>query len=171
LNRGCPADEVDAVRHGGSRRQFTGHQKRTEKTGDLPDINQEVRYIQDRARARDSRVVTLGDLVLFSTTSGDGWLLDKAHSLALAIACSGDPLPASIDQSDAGYKVGWTGRYRIDGVVFIYVDESDGKFTPHTGYPVHQLTNRVKSQNVPLMAAEREAQDILRALRRQTGRE
>ena len=35
----------------------------------------EVRYIQRRAAAYDGRIVTIGQLVLFSTDSGDAWLL------------------------------------------------------------------------------------------------
>jgi hypothetical protein len=36
----------------------------------------EVRYVQDRAAEHDSRVVTLPQLLLFSTQTGDAWLLD-----------------------------------------------------------------------------------------------
>jgi hypothetical protein len=36
----------------------------------------EVRYIQRRAADYDSRIVTIGQLILFSTKTGDAWLLD-----------------------------------------------------------------------------------------------
>src|SRR5690242_18907426 len=36
----------------------------------------EVRYIQRRAAYYDGRIVTLGQLILFSTKTGDAWLLD-----------------------------------------------------------------------------------------------
>src|SRR5436190_24003172 len=36
----------------------------------------EVRYIQRRAADHDGRIVTIGQLVLFSTETGDAWLLD-----------------------------------------------------------------------------------------------
>src|SRR6201982_4283446 len=42
----------------------------------------EVRYIQRRAANQDGRVVTLGRLILFSTKTGDAWLLDPADPLA-----------------------------------------------------------------------------------------
>jgi hypothetical protein len=35
----------------------------------------EVRYILRRAAEHDGRVVTIGQLVLFSTETGDAWLL------------------------------------------------------------------------------------------------
>ncbi len=42
----------------------------------------EVRYIQRRAADYDSRIVTIGQLILFSTKTGDAWLLDPADQLA-----------------------------------------------------------------------------------------
>ncbi len=41
----------------------------------------EVRYIQNQAAEHDGRVVTLGQLVLFSTDTGDAWLLDVTDQL------------------------------------------------------------------------------------------
>ena len=42
----------------------------------------EVRYIQNKAAEHDGRVVSLGQLVLFSTDTGDAWLLDVTDQLA-----------------------------------------------------------------------------------------
>jgi hypothetical protein len=42
----------------------------------------EVRYIQNKAAEHDGRVVTLGQLILFSTDTGDAWLLDVPDQLA-----------------------------------------------------------------------------------------
>jgi hypothetical protein len=36
----------------------------------------EVHYIQSRAAQYDSRIVTIGPLLLFSTETGDAWMLD-----------------------------------------------------------------------------------------------
>src|ERR1700674_215881 len=46
----------------------------------------EIRYIQRRAADHDGRLVTLGQLVLFSTQTGDAWLLDRSDHLATRIA-------------------------------------------------------------------------------------
>src|SRR6478736_5278065 len=46
----------------------------------------EVRYIQRRAADYDSRIVTIGQLILFSTKTGDAWLLDPADQLAARVA-------------------------------------------------------------------------------------
>ena len=39
-------------------------------------LAEEIDYIQSRAAERDGRLVTVGPLVLFSTETGDAWLLD-----------------------------------------------------------------------------------------------
>ena len=49
----------------------------------------EVRYIQQRAAVHDGRLVTLGQLILFSTETGDAWLLDTEDRLATRIAQDG----------------------------------------------------------------------------------
>ena len=46
----------------------------------------EVRYIQDKAADHDGRMVTIGQLILFSTDTGDAWLLDITDQLAVRLA-------------------------------------------------------------------------------------
>jgi len=53
----------------------------------------EVRYIQRRAAEHDERIVSVGQLVLFSTETGDAWLLDALDHLAARVARDGDPEP------------------------------------------------------------------------------
>jgi hypothetical protein len=73
----------------------------------------EVRYIQRRAAGHDGRVVTIGQLFLFSTETGDAWLLDPADQLAAQLAQDGDPEPIHIEENDTTFAIGWKGRYRI----------------------------------------------------------
>jgi hypothetical protein len=42
----------------------------------------EVRYIQRRAADYTGRVISIGQLILFSTKTGDAWLLDPSDQLA-----------------------------------------------------------------------------------------
>ena len=85
-------------------------------------LTEEVRTIQQRAAERDGRIVSIGPLVLFSTQSGDAWLLDPADQLAARLAYDGDPLPVHIEETDRNYAIGWQGRYRIDAAAFVYED-------------------------------------------------
>ena len=102
----------------------------------------EVRDIQHRAAAHDGRVVTIGPLVLFSTTSGDAWLLDPADQLATRLARDGDPLPVHIEETDTTFAIGWEGQYRIDGDAFVYADRVSGRVITILGYPTQQLSRQ-----------------------------
>ena len=59
----------------------------------------EVRYIQRRAADHDSRILTIGQLVLFSTETGDAWLLDPADQLAARLARDGQSEPIHIEET------------------------------------------------------------------------
>ena len=66
----------------------------------------EVRYIQNKASDHDSRVVTIGQLVLFSTHTGDAWLLDVTDQLAARLARDGDPEPIHLEETDTSFAIG-----------------------------------------------------------------
>jgi hypothetical protein len=100
----------------------------------------EVRYIQRRAADHDGRIVTLGQLVLFSTETGDAWLLDSSDQLAARLAREGEVEPVHIEETDTTFAIGWKGRYRIDGPAFVYSDHDTGRITTILGYPTDKLS-------------------------------
>jgi len=70
---------------------------------DVPAIMREVDYVVGRALQQDSRVVTFGPLVFFSTQTGDAWVLDPADRFATCLARGGSRLPfRPISQYTAG---------------------------------------------------------------------
>ena len=99
----------------------------------------EIRYIQRRAAARDGRVVTADQLVLFSTETGDAWLLDPADHLAARLARDGDPESVAFEETDTSFKIAWPGNYRIDGPAFVYSDHDTGRVGTIIGYPTDKL--------------------------------
>jgi hypothetical protein len=99
----------------------------------------DVRYIQRRAADHDSRIVTIGELILFSTQTGDAWLLDPADGLAARLARDGEREPIHIEETDTTSAIDWKGRYRIDGPAFVYADNDSGRITTVLGYPTDQL--------------------------------
>ena len=99
----------------------------------------EVRYIQRRAAEHDERVVSFGQIVLFSTESGDAWLLDASDHLAARLARDGDPEPIQIEDTETTFAIGWKGQYRIEGPTFIYADWDTGRTTTVIGYPTQKL--------------------------------
>ena len=79
----------------------------------------EIRYIQRRAADHTRRVINIGQLILFSTKTGDAWLLDPSDQLAARLARDGDPEPIHIEETDTTFAIGWKGHYRIEGPAFV----------------------------------------------------
>lgn len=102
-------------------------------------LAEEVRYIQNKAAEHDGRVVTLGQLILFSTDTGDAWLLDVADQLAAPLARDGDPEPLHLEETDPSFAIGWKGKYRIEGTAFIYADRHSGRVRTILGYPTQKI--------------------------------
>jgi len=99
----------------------------------------EIDYIQCRAAEHDGRFVTVGPLILFSTDTGDVWLLDPADHLAARLARDGDPEPIYFEETDTNFAIGWKGNYRIDSDAFIYIDKDSGRVVAILGYPTRRL--------------------------------
>ena len=99
----------------------------------------EINYIRSRAAGHDGRLVTVGPLVLFSTETGDAWLLDPADSLAARVARDGDPEDIHFEETDTNFAIGWKGNYQIDGDAFVFIDSDTARVTTILGYPTRKL--------------------------------
>jgi hypothetical protein len=118
------------IRRGPGKRQITGKDFR---------LAEEIRYIQRRAAEYDGRMITIGPLALFSTDTGDAWLLDAADHLAARLARDGDPQSIHFEESDTTFAIGWKGNYRLDGDAFVYVDRDTACVVAILGYPVDRI--------------------------------
>ena len=99
----------------------------------------EIRYIQDKAADHDLRMVTIGQLILFSTETGDAWILDVTDHLAARLTRDGDPELIHLEETDASFAIGWRGQYRIEGPTFIYSDRETRRVTTILGYPTKKI--------------------------------
>ena len=102
-------------------------------------LAEEIEYIRSRAAEHDGRLVTVGPLVLFSTETGDAWLLDPADSLAARVARDGDPEDIHFEETDTNFAIGWKGNYQIDGDAFVFIDRDTARVTTILGYPTRRL--------------------------------
>jgi len=122
----------------------TRHEAATPRLSrDSLHLAKEVRSIQRRAADHDGRIVTIGPMVFFSTETGDAWMLEPAGHLASRLATDGDPLPVHIEETETRYAIGWQGRYRIEGQMFIYEDNGSHRLTAIQGYPVQRLRHAI----------------------------
>ena len=114
--------------------------RKTIKRGAGKRIVEGKSFRQRRAADYDSRIVTIAQLILFSTETGDAWLLDPADRLAARLARDGESEPIHIEESDTTFAIGWKGRYRIDGPAFVYSDHDTGRVATILGYPTDKLS-------------------------------
>jgi hypothetical protein len=119
-----------SIKRGPGKRQMDG------KEFHLAD---EIRYIQRRAAEHDGRFVTVGPLALFSTETGDAWLLDPKDHLAARLARDGDPEDLYFEETDVNFAIGWKGNYRIEGSAFVYLDKDSGRILTILGYPIRRI--------------------------------
>jgi hypothetical protein len=103
-------------------------------------LAEEIEYIRSRAAEHDGRLVTVGPLVLFSTETGDAWLLDPADSLAARVARDGDPEHVHFEETDSNFAIGWKGNYQIDADAFVFIDRDTARVTTILGYPTRRLS-------------------------------
>ena len=102
------------------------------------NFSKEAEYIIQRAQENDARVVRLGTLVLFSTQSGDAWILDAEDELALCLARSGEKQPYRIIETSTNFAIEWAGNYHIEGERFLVTDPS-GQVRTILGYPTREI--------------------------------
>lgn len=99
-----------------------------------------------RAKDNEAHIVTLGPLVLFSTETGDAWMLDPKDGLALCLARDGEEQPFTITETPTNFSIEWNAHYHIDGDAFIVIEWS-GRIKTTFVYPTREIlqaTRRVR---------------------------
>jgi hypothetical protein len=103
----------------------------------------ETNYIISRAQYHDSRVISLGSLILFSTETGDSWMLDYNEGLALCLARDGEKQPFRIVETPDKFAIEWNATYQIEGDKFIVISNS-GQVKTIIGYPTEEILNAIQ---------------------------
>jgi hypothetical protein len=102
------------------------------------NISGEIDYIIGRAQNGEARIVTIGPLVLFSTETGDAWMLDPKDKLALCLARGGERESFTVMETPKNYAVAWQASYRLDGEKFIVLEPS-GRIRTIFSYPTKRI--------------------------------
>ena len=105
-------------------------------------ITGEADYIINRAQEYDSRVVSLGSLIFFSTETGDAWMLDCEDGLALNLAIAGDKQPFRILETSEKVAIEWNANYHIEEDKFIVTQQS-GHIKTIIGYPTAEILKTI----------------------------
>ncbi len=117
--------------------------KRKKLNREQISITGESTYIINRAQSYDSRVISLGSLIFFSTETGDAWMLDSEDGLALCLAKDGEKQPFRIIETSEKFAIEWNASYRIDRDKFI-VTEQSGQIKVILGYPTSEILQTIR---------------------------
>lgn len=105
-------------------------------------INKEVEYIIDRAEEGDSRVVSLGQLLFFSTETMDAWLLDPEDELAICLLRDGERQDFKLLETSTNFSIEWQASYEIrDRRMIVYWNT--GRVSEIIGYPVDEILQSI----------------------------
>ena len=111
--------------------------------GEEISVTREADYIVGRAESGDARVVTLGRLVLFSTETGDAWMLDPEDSLTLCLARAGERQSFQILETLTSYTIAWGADFRIDDDSFVVLYKT-GRVVSILGYPTQHILQAIR---------------------------
>ncbi len=112
------------------RRQALSHEQSS--------ITGEAQYIIGCARNHDSRVVGLGQLVFFSSETGDAWMLDPEDGFAVCLAREGVAQKIKITETAKTSSIEWDCGYQIEGDFFFFT-ERFGRTKSIFGYPTTEI--------------------------------
>ncbi|MEO8427063.1 MAG: SEC-C metal-binding domain-containing protein [Verrucomicrobiota bacterium] len=103
----------------------------------------EAQSIQRSALAGQGRVVQLGQIVFFSTETGDAWMLDTADGRAVCVARDFERRPIPILETADKLTIEWNVDYQIGGEAFT-VTEPNGAPRTILGYPTEEIQRVVR---------------------------
>jgi SEC-C motif len=106
-------------------------------------FTEEARRIQGRALGGEASIVRLGQIVFFSTESGDAWMLDPADGYAVCLARDFAPRLIPIQETPARLEIGWDANYKIEGDAFT-VTEGHAAARTILGYPIAEIQRLIR---------------------------
>ena len=110
----------------------------------IPSITVEVDKIQESAVAKKAAILALGVFVLFSTTSGDAWLLEVTDMDAIQVARGGEKLAVEIEENPETIEINWTHKFEVKNKKFILTSYKDKSEEIREDYPAHTILTNVK---------------------------
>lgn len=109
-----------------------------------PSVRKEVEKIQQAAGEKKNFVYSVGVFVLFSSESGDGWLLEVSDMDAVQVAAAGKALDVEIEENPETIEINWTHSFAIKDKKLQLTSYKDNTVTAVEQYPTHGIAAAVK---------------------------
>lgn len=113
-------------------------------SSDEVSIQKEIQHVMGCASRGESRIITLGVLVFFSTSDGDAWMLDAEDGLANCLMSQGQARPSPLQgETSSNFSIAWDSRFVIEKRCFFSVSR-DGRTIAWPGFPADEILKAVQ---------------------------
>lgn len=117
-------------------------------------LRKELDDIIQAASAGEGRIVTVGVLLLFSTGSGDAWVLDVEDNLALCLMRDFERCGTEVQESAENFSIRWESTFAIEeGCFWVTGQPVKADAGPHS--PAVMRTKAVAYPTYPVTDLER----------------
>ena len=103
-----------------------------------------VEKIQSAAVEKKQHIIEIGVFILFSTSTGDSWLLELTDSDCIQLADKGKIIEASINESPEVIEVDWSHTFSITNKQFEIVGHKDKRKQVLAQYPTMEIAAAIK---------------------------
>ncbi len=107
-------------------------------------LKEKIIDLQEKAIARQASFYTLGAFILFTTVTGDGWVLEITEMDAVQVASNGKKLDIAIEENAETIEINWTYHFVLEGKIFIAKSYANNEITNWEGYPTHSIASAIK---------------------------
>jgi len=143
-NDACPCGSGKKFKRCCLGKQQTVSSNLTEVQKAQISLQNAINTIQKAASQGLQKVQELGVFVLFSTTGGDGWLLEVTQSDALQVAADREILTVDFDENPETIEISWPYTFEIVNKQFVITAYKDKSVQTIDNYPTHPISAAIK---------------------------
>lgn len=107
-------------------------------------VRQAIDEIAQEALNKLEKIKVLGVFVLFSTNTGDAWLLEVTDKDAIRIANKGKMCALELDENPETIMINWSHKFSIANKKFVTTAYRNKRKSEYENYPVAKINSAIK---------------------------
>jgi hypothetical protein len=107
-------------------------------------VREEVAKIREAAVRHEAKIMHLGVFVLFSTETGDAWLLELTDMDGVQVADQGKGIDLEIEENVETIEINWSHRFTVEDRKFVATSYKDQSVIIHDHYPIHSIQAAIR---------------------------
>jgi intein/homing endonuclease len=107
-------------------------------------VRDEVAKIREAAIRLEAKIMHLGVFVLFSTETGDAWLLELTDMDGVQVADRGKGIELEIEENAETIEINWSHRFTVEDRIFVATSYKDKSVITNDQYPIHSIQAAIR---------------------------